>query len=157
MGSLDWRIDLLDNHQADLQILITLQNVTGTITHQVFNTSTLRCSLYEFGEQVCTQSLLFCLVLGLGFNSSVGYSSISLLHSSSICVLYSEFFWTELFWILYSGQFSRLKLASHRQDMKHSVLRYIYSFMRLSPKRLSLLCEQSIPIRCNCNASVRFV
>jgi hypothetical protein len=53
MGSLDWWIDLLD--QAGLQILITLQKVTGTITHKVFNTSTPRCSLYEFGEQVCTR------------------------------------------------------------------------------------------------------
>jgi hypothetical protein len=41
MGSLDWWIDLVDDHQADLQ---TLQKVTGTITHEVFNTSTLRCS-----------------------------------------------------------------------------------------------------------------
>jgi hypothetical protein len=42
-------------------------NVVGTITHKVCNTSTLRFSLYEFGEQVCTQSPLFCLGLGLGF------------------------------------------------------------------------------------------
>jgi hypothetical protein len=75
MGSLNWWIDLLDNHQADLQTLITLQKVTGTITHKIFNTSTLRCSLYEFGE-VCTQSLLFCLVFRLGFYYSVGLSSI---------------------------------------------------------------------------------
>jgi hypothetical protein len=75
MGSLDWWIDLLGNHQADLHILITLQNVAGKITHKVFNTSTRRCSLYEFGEQVCTQSPLFCLVLGLGFCYSVGLSS----------------------------------------------------------------------------------
>jgi hypothetical protein len=52
----------------------TLQKVTGTITHEVFNNSTLRCSLYESGEQVCTQSPLFCLVLG--FYYSVGLSSI---------------------------------------------------------------------------------
>jgi hypothetical protein len=47
MASLDWWIDLLDNHQADIQILTTLQKVTGTITQKVFNASTLRCSLYE--------------------------------------------------------------------------------------------------------------
>jgi hypothetical protein len=76
MGSLDWWIDLLDNHQADLQILITLQKVTGTITHKVFNTSTLSCSLCEFCEQVCTQSLLFCRVLGLGFYCPVGLSGV---------------------------------------------------------------------------------
>jgi hypothetical protein len=76
MGSLDWWTNLLDNHQADLQILITLRKVTGTITHKVFNTSTLRCCLYEFGEQVCTQSLLFCLVLRLDFYS-VGLCSIT--------------------------------------------------------------------------------
>jgi hypothetical protein len=50
-------------------ILITLQKVTGTVTHKVYNTSILRCSLYEFSEQVC-------LVLGLGFCYSVGLSSI---------------------------------------------------------------------------------
>jgi hypothetical protein len=74
MGSVDWWIDLLDNHQADLQILITLQKVTGIITHKVFNTSTLRCSLYEFGEQACTQfssgpvSSLFCTLLILSLS-----------------------------------------------------------------------------------------
>jgi hypothetical protein len=78
MGPLEWWIDLLDNHQTDLQILITFQKITGTITHKVFNTSTLRCSLYEFGKQVCTQSPLFCLVLGWGFYYSVGPSSISI-------------------------------------------------------------------------------
>jgi hypothetical protein len=57
----------------------TLRKVTGTITRKVFNTSTLRCSLYEFGEQVCTQSPLFCLVLGLGFCYSIALSSVYLL------------------------------------------------------------------------------
>jgi hypothetical protein len=80
----------LDNHQADLQILITLRNVTGTITHKVFNTSTFRCSLYEFGEQVCTQSLLFCLVLGLSFSYSIGLSSVYNLFSSALYILFSE-------------------------------------------------------------------
>jgi hypothetical protein len=48
---------------------MTLQKVPETITHKVFDTSTLRRSLYEFGEQVC-------LVLGLGFYYSVGLSSV---------------------------------------------------------------------------------
>jgi hypothetical protein len=78
MGPLDWWIDLLDNRQADLQIHITLQEVTGTVTHKICNTSTLRCALYEFGEQVSTQSPLFCLVLWLGFYYSVGLSSLRL-------------------------------------------------------------------------------
>jgi hypothetical protein len=73
-GFFGLRIALLDNHQAGLQILITLQKVTGTITHKIFSTSIHRCSLYEFGEQVCTQS-----ALGLGFYYSVGLSGMSLL------------------------------------------------------------------------------
>jgi hypothetical protein len=60
--------------------------VAGTITHKVFNTSTLRCSLYEFGEPVCTRS-----PLGLGFYYAVGLSSIqSLLFcilSLSLCLM----------------------------------------------------------------------
>jgi hypothetical protein len=34
MGSLDWWMELLNNHHAHLQILATLQNVTGTITQK---------------------------------------------------------------------------------------------------------------------------
>jgi hypothetical protein len=48
------------------------EEVTGTVTRKVFNTSTLRYSLYDFGEQVCTQS-----PLGLGFYYSVGLSRLS--------------------------------------------------------------------------------
>jgi hypothetical protein len=45
--------------------------------------------------------------------------------------------------------------ALRRPDMQHSVQRYTSSFLRLPPKRLSLLCKQSLPGRCNGNASVR--
>jgi hypothetical protein len=57
--------------------------------------------------------------------------------------------------LLQSGKFSRPKLASRRPDMHPSVQRYT-SFLRLSPKTcLSLLCEQSLPVRCNGNVPVR--
>jgi hypothetical protein len=110
-GFSDWWIDLLDNHQVDLQVLTTLQKVTGTITHKVFNTSTLRCSLYESGEQVRTQSLLSCSRTGLLLlGRTLQYIISSLLYSAS-------------------GQFSWPKLASRRPDMQHSVQRYTSSFL----------------------------
>jgi hypothetical protein len=92
MGSLDWRIDLFDNYQADLQILITLQNFTGTITHKVFNTSTLRCSLYESGEQVCTQTPLRTglLLLGRTLQYLISSSLFSFGSSLDISWLYAD-------------------------------------------------------------------
>jgi hypothetical protein len=85
---------------VDLEILVTLQNVTGTMIHKVYNTSTLRCSLYELDEQACTQSPLFSLVLGLGFYFSVGFSSISsFLFCTLLLVSSLDLSWLHADWI----------------------------------------------------------
>jgi hypothetical protein len=47
---------------------------------------------------------------------------------------------------LYSGQFSRPKLASRRSDMKHFVQRYTSLFLPLSSKRVFRCCENSLYI-----------
>jgi hypothetical protein len=127
MGSQNWWINVLDNHQAGLQILIILQTIAGTITHKVFNTSTLRCCLYEFGEQACTQPPLSCLVVGLGFCYSAGHCSVS------ASPLYSSF-----------GPFCRPKLAPRLPDMKHSVQWYTSSILRLSRKPVLRCCVDNL-------------
>jgi hypothetical protein len=55
MGSLDWRIDLLDNHQAVLQILTTLQKVTVTAPHKIKTTLLISVCLLS--------SFVFCVLL----------------------------------------------------------------------------------------------
>jgi hypothetical protein len=43
-------VDLLNSHKSWLQMFITLQKIAATITHKVFNTSTIGCSFEEFSH-----------------------------------------------------------------------------------------------------------
>jgi hypothetical protein len=54
MGSLDWWIDLLNSHQADLQILITLQNVNVITPHKIKTSSSDFCLSFVFYRILCS-------------------------------------------------------------------------------------------------------
>jgi hypothetical protein len=103
-------------------------NNTQSLQH-----STLRCFLYEFGEQVYTQSPLFCLVLGLGFYHSVGLSSVY--HFSSVFFLYLSP-WSR-FWS------NRIEITAS----KNSYFAYLFF----------VAVWTVLPIRCNRNVSVCIV